>query len=462
MTENITRDTPAPTEPPWLSRLLAPITEVRPGEAVTALIMTANVFLMLTAYYLIKPVREALILSLESGAEYKSYMSAAIAVALLFAVPAYAKSVDRLPRRKLVVGVSLFFALHLVLFFAASLSAGLRTHLGLFFYLWVGIFNMMVVAQFWAFANDIYGVEQGKRIFPLIALGASVGAAVGSKISAGLIPLFGVFPMLLVAAALLGVCATLFLVADKREKNRSVEIAEPAPAASVAPLHTAGAFQMVFRHRYLLLIAAFSLVFSWVNTNGEYLLGKLIKADAVEAVARHEISSRAVGDYIGAAYGEFFFYVNVLGVLLQTFVVSRIIRWLGVGGAFFVLPIIALADASAVAFVPLLAILRIGKIAENATDYSLNNTLRQMLWLVTTREMKYKAKQAVDTFCVRMGDVSSALLVYGGTVFFGFTVRTFSLTNVALIGVWLVLAAAIVREQTRVAAQKLATDSPAA
>src|SRR5206468_3093779 len=142
---------------------------------------------------------------------------------------------------------------------------------------------------------------------------------------------------------------------------------------------------------------AFSLVFSWVNSNGEYLLGKLIKAAAVEAVGRHEIDASGVGAYIGATYGEFFFYVNVLGVLLQTFVVSRLIRWMGMGPAFFVLPIIALVDASAVAFVPLLAVLRIGKVAENAADYSLNNTLRQMLWLVTSREMKYKAKQAVDT-----------------------------------------------------------------
>jgi AAA family ATP:ADP antiporter len=259
--------------------------------------------------------------------------------------------------------------------------------------------------------------------------------------------------MLLVAAALLALCAVLFRAADARAKGSSA-VTAPAAADSTAPGPTSGAFQIVFQHRYLLLIAAFSLVFSWVNSNGEYLLGKLIKAAAFEAVERKEISAGAIGDYIGAAYGEFFFYVNVLGVLLQTFVVSRLIRWVGVGTAFFVLPLIALADATAVAIVPALAILRIGKVAENATDYSLNNTLRQMLWLPTTREMKYKAKQAVDTFCVRMGDVSSALLVYGGTVFFGITIRQFSIANVALVAVWLVLAVAIVREQRRMAAEK--------
>jgi AAA family ATP:ADP antiporter len=395
-------------------------------------------------------VREALILALESGAEYKSYMSGAIAVALLFAVPAYAKVVDRLPRGKLVVGVSLFFALHLVLFFACSLSASLRPHLGLVFYLWVGIFNMMVVAQFWAFSNDIYGVEQGKRIFPLIAVGASVGAAVGSKIAAGLIPVFGVFPMLLVAAGLLAVCAALFRVADRRTTERPEAPATLSPPVAEVP-RRGGAFQIVLQHRYLLLIAAFSLVFNWVNSNGEYLLGKLIKAAATEAVARNEITTHGVGDYIGAAYGDFFFYVNVVGVLLQTFVVSRLVRRIGLGAAFFVLPLIALADATAVAIIPALAVVRIGKIAENATDYSLNNTVRQMLWLVTTREMKYKAKQAVDTFCVRMGDVCSALLIYAGTAFLGLSVRQFSIANAALVAVWLVLAVMIVRENARMA-----------
>jgi AAA family ATP:ADP antiporter len=309
---------------------------------------------------------------------------------------------------------------------------------------------MMVVAQFWSFANDIYDVEQGKRIFPLIALGASVGAAVGSKIAAGLIPLFGVFPMLLLAAGLLAVCAALFLAADRRVMARPGDASTPTPT-SQAPSR-GGAFQIVLQHRYLVLVAGFSLVFSWVNSNGEYLLGKLIKAAAMAAVDRKEIAASGVGDYIGASYGEFFFYVNVLGVLLQTFVVSRLVRAIGLGAAFFVLPIIALADATAVALFPVLAILRIGKVAENATDYSLNNTLRQMLWLVTTREMKYKAKQAVDTFCVRMGDVGSALLIYAGTTAFGLSVRQFSIANAALVALWLLLAVAIVREHAQMSA----------
>jgi hypothetical protein len=134
-------------EPGWLSPILKPITEVRAGEAVTALLLTANAFLLLAAYYLIKPVREALILALASGAEYKSYLGAAIAVLLLLAVPLYARAFDRYPRGKLVVGVSCFFALHLVAFFALGMNDAVKSRLGLAFFVWVGVFNMMVVAQ---------------------------------------------------------------------------------------------------------------------------------------------------------------------------------------------------------------------------------------------------------------------------------------------------------------------------
>ncbi len=148
-----------------VAKALRVVTVVQPSETVTALLLTLNIAVLLAAYYVIKPVREALVLALKSGAEYKSWMSAAIAVALLFAVPAYAKVARRVPRNRLVNGVTLFFVSHLLIFYFASSSAVVREHLGLVFYLWVGIFNMMVVAQFWAFANDMYDEEQGERLF---------------------------------------------------------------------------------------------------------------------------------------------------------------------------------------------------------------------------------------------------------------------------------------------------------
>ncbi|HXK20188.1 MAG TPA: hypothetical protein VNG33_20390, partial [Polyangiaceae bacterium] len=379
-------ETPHSSEPAWLARALRPITEVRPGEAVTALLLTANVFLLLSAYYVIKPLREDLILGMASGAEYKSYMSGAIALLLFVLVPLYGKLVDRLPRLQLVVGVSLAFAAQLLVFYVAMAMPSVRANLGLFFYAWVGVFNVMVVAQFWGYANDLYEKEQGDRLFALVALGASVGAAVGSKGAKLLINGLGEASMLLVAASLLVACAGLFWLIDRREGTAASQ--EPAAGVPAATAQTKrGGFALVLRHRYLLLLALFSLLYNWVNSNGEYMLSKLIKAAAAAAVQRHELSAARLGEAIGSAYADFYFYVNVAGVALQTFVVSRLVKWLKLPAAFLFLPILALGNAFVFAFVPIVALAKVGKTAENATDYSLNNTLRQMLWLVTSADM---------------------------------------------------------------------------
>ncbi len=448
-----------------LEKFLGIFTEVRAGEGVTALLLTLNIFLLLASYYVIKPVREGLILAMESGAEYKSYMSGAIAVALLVAVPAYANFAKKLPRNRLVVGVTLFFLSHLVLFYLLSNIEAAKQYLGPVFFLWVGIFNMMVVAQFWAFANDIYTEEQGKRLFALVGIGASVGAALGSGISKVLIPIIGLEQALLVAAGILGICAALAQVVHVRETSKKQEVKKQLKitvAASSQDMRDsiekmkkakeaqskAGAFGMVFRYRYLLLMALFSLLFTFVNTNGEYILGGIVSDAAKDMVAAGTLEPDGVGDWIGAWFGDFFLWVNILGVLLQSFAVSRIVKYGGIKLALFFFPVIALLDSFAIALAPLLITAQIGKTAENASDYSVNNTARNMLWLPTTKAMKYQAKQAVDTFFVRMGDVGSALLVglLAGLLNLA-TPRLFAVVNIALISGLLVICGMILREQ---------------
>ncbi len=298
--------------------------------------------------------------------------------------------------------------------------------------------------------------------------------------------------MLLIAAGLLGLCAFLVQVAHVRESGKKPE-APPAPKPAPKKKKQGGAFGMVFKYRYLTLLAVFSLLFTLVNTNGEFMLGKLAAGKAYEeanaefneemlqtflakptsageikkeydekkadkykgmtlAQAKPKIAKKLTikgiaGKKIGIFFSDFFFWVNLVGVLLQMFVVSRLVKYAGLKWSFFIFPIIALMDASAVAILPALAVLRIGKTAENATDYSLNNTLRNMLWLPTTKQMKYQAKQAVDTFFVRMGDVSSAVLVFFGAGMLGWEVRGFAITNLVLVAIWLFVAAAIIREQ---------------
>lgn len=465
-----------------LERVLGIVTEVHGGEGVTALYLTLNVFLLLTAYYVIKPVREGLILAMASGAEYKSYLSAAIAIALLVAVPAYARVATRVPKNKLVVGVTLFFASHLLVFWLLSKIPAAERNLGLIFFVWVGIFNMMVVAQFWAFANDLYTQEQGKRLFALVGIGASVGAALGAYVTGFLqdVLKLGTYELLLVSAMLLVGCSVLTQAAYSRERGpksgKGHHEMPPPFSRQTKPGNEdkdrSGAFGLVLSNKYLLYIAFFSLIFTWVNTNGEYMLGVLVKGKATEEAIRQGVLQGADLDKFKKAFGtrfyaDFFLWVNIFGVALQTFAVSRIVKFGGLRLAFFIFPVIAFFDSIAFLVLPALlgvhqiSMWRAGKIAENSSDYSINNTVRNMLWLPTTTEMKYKAKQAVDTFFVRMGDVASAVLVYLGGRQFNWPVRNFAIANAFLVAAWLFLARNIVRENAELTKIKEAEEAAA-
>ena len=144
--------------------------------------------------------------------------------------------------------------------------------------------------------------------------------------------------------------------------------------------------------------------------------------------------------------------VNIAGVLIQLFVVSRIIKYFGVRVGVMVLPCIALGAYNVLAFFPVLAAVRWAKTAENATDYSLNNTVRNMLFLPCTREQKYSAKQAIDSFFVRIGDVLSAVLVFVGTTYFALGGSGFAIFNILIVSGWLILAFFIGREYTQLTA----------
>lgn len=427
-----------------LEKFLGLFAEVKRGEAGPALLLTLNIFLILTAYYIIKPVRESLILKAEGGAELKAYAGAFQAGLFLIIVPLYGRLAGAVSRRRLINAVNLFFMANLVLFWI--LARGVP-NLGLVFYLWVGIFNMMVPSLFWSFANDIYTNEQGKRLFAIVAFGASAGAAAGGVITRFLVEPLGVFQLLLLSAAILGVGLAITNAVDRRAETET----EPEEPLEVK-VDTAGggAFQLVAASRYLLAIALLMLVLNWVNSNGEYLLGAKVGELALAEAESQGLTGAAAETFkenrLAGFYGGFYSWVNAIALLMQAFLVSRIIKYIGVRSALLILPIISFAGYALLTLVPILSIIRISKIAENSTDYSLQNTLRHALFLPTTKQEKYKAKQAIDTFFVRAGDALHAGLVYAGTTWWAFRTQDFALVNLVLVAGWIFLAVLIGRE----------------
>ena len=451
---------PAQKPPTFLDRFLNLFADVRSGEGLTAVLLTFNVFLVLMAYYMAKVVREPLIL-VGGGAEVKSYAGAGQALLLVAAVKLYAWLAGRYSRKQLITAVNVFFAGNLAVFYLLALTN--IPYLGVAFFLWVGMFNVMVVAQFWSFANDLYTPDEGKRLFAIVAFGSNAGAVVGSFAAGRLISFLqthhlggstqsAVYPLLLVAAGVLLVSLVVTHIVDRRERHRlATRGAKKTPVAE-KPIGKGDAFKLVFKHRYLLMIGGLVLLLNWVNTTGEFILGATVEETAKSVTS----DPNAQKDFVGQFYANFFTGVNLAAMFLQLFLVSRILKYLGIRVALLILPVIALGGYFILAFYPLLTMVRWAKTAENATDYSLNNTVRHALFLPTSREEKYQAKQAIDSFFHRSGDVLQALLVFVGLNFFGFHTREFALVNVGLVLVWLGLAFQIGLENQRLVARRQA------
>lgn len=427
-----------------IERMLSVFTDVRPGEGAGALLLLANIFLILAAYYLLRNVRQTLILTEEApfglnGAQLAAYAAAGQALLLFLVVPVYGWLSTRIPRVPLITTTTLFFAANLVIFSIAG-QAGARE--GGIFYIWLGVFNVFVVAQFWSFVNDLYTEEQGKRLFPLIGVGASLGAPVGALVIRPLVTQLAFTPytlMVLAAVVLVLALGLTFVV------NRMSTTAAPAQAVKTAEqtLGREGGFELVLRDRYLTWIAVLIILLNVVNTTGGFLLNSLVES---RGAAQPDAASQQ--QFVSLFFSGFDTAIGFLGLFLQLFVTSRAFKYLGIRGSLFILPAIALINYAFIAVIPILAVVRIGKIIENATDYSIQNTIRHALFLPTSREAKYKAKAAIDTFCARLGDVLQAVLVFAGTAI-GLSVVGFAWINVALTGVWIFVARQIAAEHRR-------------
>jgi AAA family ATP:ADP antiporter len=215
-----------------------------------------------------------------------------------------------------------------------------------------------------------------------------------------------------------------------------------------SPLDPGDGFSLVLGSRYLLLIAAMVLLYNFVNALGEFMFSGLQRQTALRELGS-QATARDLQNYIGSAFAGYQLLGNVIGLGVQLFLVSRVFRWVGIGGALLVLPVIALGGYGIAAFGASLLLLKWVKAVENGVDYSLMKTARSALFLVTRRHEKYKAQAAIETFFVRGGDALCAAIVWFGTAVIPLSTEGFAAVNVAAVGVWILLSVAIARERAR-------------
>ena len=194
-----------PTESTAPERFLNRYYRLGPGEGRSVAVFFSYALLMMLSYYILKTIREPLLLA-SSAAEMKSYAYAITALLLLIIIPAYGWVFRKTRKQQLTRYVTGFFLLNLALFATAGRAGW---DIGFAYYVWVGIFNLMITAQFWAFAADSYSVDAGKRTFPVIMIGAALGGLMAPSLAGMLFSTLGPWLLMGIAMALLALTLPL-------------------------------------------------------------------------------------------------------------------------------------------------------------------------------------------------------------------------------------------------------------
>lgn len=384
----------------WLAR----VAEIRPGEGEAVALSFLYIFLLMTGYYILKPVRDAL--GLELGASKLPSLFLAGMVVMYLANVVYGWLVNRWPRHVFIGMVYRFFAVNLVLFaiaFRAELSSDMKRALIAGYFQWVSVFNLFVVAIFWSFMNDVWDVGQGKRLFGLIGAGAITGALTGSFVTRLLVALFRAEDLLVVSAVMLEACVQLMQRVHRlrgaREPAADPASERPQPPPARPAASGASGLALLARSRYLRLLALFTFLLTSSNTFVYFQLNAMVEREVDGKEAR---TAYFAGQNTA---------VNVLGLLVQVVVTGQLLTRCDIRVGLTLVPLVMLAGAVCFLTSPGLAVIATAYVVATALHYSVNRASREVLYTPTAPEEKYKAKNFIDTLVYRVGDATSASIV---------------------------------------------------
>lgn len=368
---------------PRLQRLLRLVVDVRAGEVAALLLGFLYFFLLLSGYYLLRPLREEI--GVELGSKEFPWLYSATFVTSLVLVPLYGWLVARVPRRRLVPMVYRFFELNMVALFVLWKLNVAHEWVGRGFFVWLSVYNLFVVSVMWSVMADSWKPEQGKRLFGFIAAGGSAGALVGPPVS-GLFANYA--PELVLAAAVLLELATQCM--------RRL----PVVAGAVGEKRVGGGIldglKRALSNPFLLAICALIFLYAWTNT---FLYSK--QADGVGAL----IADRAERRQVFALQD---FIVSFAALFLQAGITGRIMSRLGVGIALAVTPILTFFGFGALLVWPTVAVMVVTYATRRAAHFAFDRPSREVLYTTVPRDDKYKSKNFIDTVVFRGGDLGAA------------------------------------------------------
>lgn len=442
---NKTTTTPS-TNLNLLERFFSLFTKVRSGEGWAIAIYFFYACLVVVSYYIFKTIREPLLIA-SGSADSKAYATGLAAMVLLMFMPIYSRLFQRCSREKLVMGLALMFSA-MGVGFAVLYNMGID--IGYPYYVWVSIYGVMVISQFWVFTTGSFNVKSGKRLFPVILIGASLGGLIGSKIAGDAINMVGLGSALCLASLIIGFTAVLPYVSRRLVPAESMCVDCDRHKPDNKSL--LGGVSVVLNSRFMVLIAIYALLLNIINSTGEYLFAEslLNKANELGLFGKDERER-----YIGSVYADFAFWVTAITLIFQMFFVSRILIAFGMSVAIMIMPVVITIIYSMGGFFPIFTFIYVIKTIDNCLDYSITNTVRQTLFLPVSHQEKFEGKTAIDTLFWRAGDLIQAGLIYVALHWLGWGIKELALVC-GLLGVaWIFVARKVAAEyDIRYKAQK--------
>lgn len=379
------------------SRLFRAATKIKADEMRATLLSFSFIFLLMFAYNMLKPVRDAL------APEWTDVELAGLwtinFVFSIIAVSLYGLAVSRLKLKTVIPGVYAFFAASFVLFYVAAHAIPESSYINKAFYVWLSLFSLFHVSVFWSLMADLFSKQQAPRLFAFIASGASVGTLAGAAVALMLAEKLGALNLMLVAASILVMTVPLITIL---RSSLSEATADSKQEAMIRGNPFAG-FRRLVSNPYLLGIALFIFLYTFIGSFAYFEIKNLMTDNTRDA-------NTAIWAGINLA-------VNSIAIVTAWFATSRITTTVGLGKTLALIPLFVAIALLAVFANPMLAIIIVAWVVLKAGNYSITRPGREMLYTHVSREDRFKTKQVIDIVVYRGGDVFSgwvfALLTTG-------------------------------------------------
>ena len=401
-------------------------------------------FSLLGSYYILRPIRDEM--GVTAGIDQMHWLFTGTFIAMLMVVPLFGWITTHYQRKQFLPYTYYFFIFNILLFYFLFKSEISMAYVAPAFFIWLSVFNLFIVSVFWSFMTDLFRNEQAKRLFGFIAAGGTIGAIAGPFLTAMLVRQVGASHMLLISAGLLGLsvwCIQRLIAWQK--KQAVVENVDKDDPKRENPLGGGilDGILLVMRSPYLLGICLLIIFYTSLATFLYFQQAQIVK----EAFADSETRT--------AVFAGIDLAVNTLTLLIQAFFTARMVKWLGLGTTLAIIPLLLSAGFMILALLPVLSVLILVQVIRRAGNYAIMRPAREMLYVVVSREEKYKAKNFIDTVVYRGGDAVSSW-VYAGFRSLGLNISSIALIAVPLSLLWALIAFRLGQKQGTIAQSELA------